>query len=211
MQTVVGVVADVRYRGIDDNRLDIYLPATQTQHRVKHLMVRTAGDPAAVARSVQAAVGEMTTRTLVEYVDTMERVASDAVAPWRFSMTLLIGLAALGMFLAAGGLFALVAYSVDQRAPELAVRLAIGARPGILLRMVLWQGGRFALAGLVVGVALSLAVASRMSPLLFRVPARDLFTFVAAAGLLGATAFLASYLAARRVIAIDPTQAMRAL
>ena len=211
MQTVVGVVADVRYRGIDDNRLDIYLPATQTQHRVKHLMVRTAGDPAAVARSVQAAVGETTTRTLVEYVDTMERVASDAVAPWRFSMTLLIGLAALGVFLAAAGLFALVAYSVDQRAPELAVRLAIGARPGILLRMMLWQGGRFALAGLAVGVALSLAVASRMSPLLFRVPARDLFTFVAAAGLLGATAFLASYLAARRVIAIDPTHAMRAL
>jgi ABC-type lipoprotein release transport system permease subunit len=76
--------------------------------------------------------------------------------------------------------------------------------------MVLWQGGRFAIAGLVVGVALSLAFANRMSALLFEVPARDLFTFVAAAGLLGATAFLASYLAARRVVRVDPLQTMRA-
>jgi ABC-type lipoprotein release transport system permease subunit len=76
--------------------------------------------------------------------------------------------------------------------------------------MVLWQGGRFAVAGLVVGVALSLVITNRMSALLFEVPARDLFTFVAAAGLLGATAFLASYLAARRVIGVDPLQTMRA-
>lgn len=209
MQTVVGVVADVRDRGIDDNRFDVYMPATQTQWRVKHLMVRTAGDPTAVARSVQAAIGEMTKRTLVESVDTMDRVVADAVAPWRFSMALLVGLAALGVILAVAGLFALVAYSVDQRTPELAVRLAVGAGPGTLLRMVLWQGGRFALAGLVVGVGLSLAAANRMSPLLFQVPARDVFTFVATVGVLGTTALLASYLAARRVIRIDPVRAIR--
>jgi putative ABC transport system permease protein len=211
MSTVVGVVADVRYRGINDTRLDIYLPATQTLNRVKHLMVRTTGDPAAVVRSVQTAIGEMTTRTVVEYVDTMERVITDAVAPWRFSMTLLVGLAALGVFLATVGLFALVAYSVDQRAPDLAVRLALGARPAMVLRMVLWQGGRFAIMGLAVGVLLALAVANQMSSLLFQVPARDTLTFIAAAGLLGATAFVASYLAARRVIRIDPMLAMRAL
>jgi predicted permease len=210
MQTVVGVVADVRYRGIDDRRFDIYMPATQTLNRVKHLMVRTSGDPAAVARSVQAAVSAVTRSALVEYVDTVDRMVFEAIAPWRFSMAMLVGLAALGVMLAATGLFALVAYSVDQRAPELAVRLAIGAGPGTISRMVLWQGGRFAIAGLVVGVALSLAFANRMSALLFEVPARDLFTFVAAAGLLGATAFLASYLAARRVVRVDPLQTMRA-
>jgi ABC-type antimicrobial peptide transport system permease subunit len=81
----------------------------------------------------------------------------------------------------------------------------------MVLRMVLWQGGRFAIVGLAVGVLLALAVANRMSPLLFQVPARDLFTFIAAAGLLGATAFVAGYFAARRVIRIDPMLAMRAL
>jgi ABC-type antimicrobial peptide transport system permease subunit len=77
--------------------------------------------------------------------------------------------------------------------------------------MVLWQGGRFAAAGLTVGVLLSLAVANRMSPLLFQVPALDLVSFAAAAGLLCATAFVASYVAARRVIRIDAMQVMRAL
>ena len=144
-------------------------------------------------------------------MDTVDRMFSEAIAPWRFSMAMLAGLAALGVMLAANaGLFALVAYSVDQRAPELAVRLAIGAGPGTILRMVLWQGGRFAVAGLVVGVALSLAFANRMSTLLFEVAARDRLTFVAAAGLLGATAFLASYLAARRVTRVDPLLTMRA-
>ena len=139
----------------------------------------------------------------------MDRVVRDAVAPWRFSMALLVGLAVLGAMLAIAGLFALVAYSVDQRAQELAVRLAIGAGSGTILRMVLWQGGRFAVAGLVAGVVLSLAVTNRMSSLLFQVHARDTLTFVAAAALLGATALLASYFAARRVISIEPVHLLR--
>jgi len=121
------------------------------------------------------------------------------------------GLAGLGVVLATAGLFALVAYSVvDQRSLELAVRLAIGADPGTILKMVVWQGGRFAVAGLVMGIVLSMAVANRMSSLLFQVAARDGLTFLAAVSLLGATALLASYLAARRVIRIDPVLAMRA-
>jgi putative ABC transport system permease protein len=208
-QTVVGIVKDVRYRGIDDRRFDIYMPATQTQHRVKQLMVRTVGDPAAVARSVQAALRDGTTPTLVTGVTTMEQVLTDVVAPWRFSMTLLVSLATLGVFLAVAGLFALVAYSVEQRAPELALRLAIGASPGAILRSVMWDGARFALAGLAVGVVFSLAVSHRISALLFQVPPRDVATFVTAAGLLATTALLAGYLAARRVTRIDPLLAMR--
>lgn len=208
-QTVVGIVKDVRYRGIDDGRFDIYMPATQTQHRVRHLMVRAVGDPAAVARSVQAALRDAKTPTLVTGVTTMERVVTDVIAPWRFSMTLLVGLAALGVFLAAAGLFALVAYSVEQRAPELALRLAIGANPGAILRLVMWEAGSFALAGLAVGIVLSLAVSHRISALLFQVPPRDVTVFATAAGLLGATVLGAGYLAARRITRIDPLLAMR--
>jgi putative ABC transport system permease protein len=210
MQTVVGVVADVRYRGLADTRFDVYMPATQTQHRVKHLMVRTDRDPTDVATAVRAAVSEITRRTLVERIDTMDRVTVEAMAPWRFSMTLLTGLAAVGFVLAAMGLFALVTCAVGERSRELAVRLAIGATPPAILRMVLWQGARFAAGGLVAGLAVSLLVADRLSPLLFQTASRDPLTFGAAAALLGTTALLASYVAARRVIRIDPAAAMRA-
>ena len=124
MQTVVGVVGEVRYRGIDDRRLDIYLPASQTRHQVKHLMVRSSGDPITIAESVRAAVGEVTTRTLVENVNSMERIVAEATAPWRFSMALMVGLASLGLLLAVTGLFSLVAFSVARRRRELSVRLA---------------------------------------------------------------------------------------
>jgi len=209
MQTVVGVVADVRYRGLDDNRFDVYMPWTQTREHVKHLMIRTSGDPVTVVRAVREAIGGVTRQVLIEPADTMDRQLADAIAPWRFSMTLLTGLAALGVLLAVGGLFALIAYAVAQRTPELAVRLAIGAAPGQILRMVLWQGTRFAAAGLVLGLLLSLLIATRMSSLLFEVSARDGRTFAAAAILLAATTLLASYLAARRVVRIDPLIALR--
>jgi putative ABC transport system permease protein len=209
MQTVIGVVADVRYRGIEDDRFDVYMVAAQNTHRVQDLMVRTSGDPAQVAASVRQAVGDVTKQAIVEKVDTMDRELTDAIAPWRFSMTLLAGLASLGALLAITGLFALIAYAVEQRTPELAVRLAIGAGPGAILRMVLWQGARFAAFGLAAGVVLSLAAANRMSSLLFQVPPRDAVTFVSASMLLGGTALLASYLAARRVIRIDPLVALR--
>jgi ABC-type antimicrobial peptide transport system permease subunit len=139
----------------------------------------------------------------------MDRTMADAIAPWRFSMTLLAGLAIIGVLLAIAGLFALVAYAVAQRTPEFAIRLAIGAEPGQVLRMVLWQSARFALPGLIVGLLLSLITTSRMSSLLFQVSARDVPTFTIAGLLLGGTALLASYLAARRVIRIDPISALR--
>jgi hypothetical protein len=209
MQTVVGVVADARYRGIDDVRFDLYMPATQTRHRVKHLMVRTASDPHDIARSVQAAAGVGTTAALVEHVDTLERIATEAMAPWRFSMTLMVVLAGLGVALAITGLFALIAYTVAERRAELAVRLAIGAAPQDLFRMVVWHGAKFAAVGLAIGLGVSLLLADRLSPLLFQLPARDPVTFVGSAAMLGAVVIVASAWAARRVMAIDPSRAIR--
>lgn len=210
MQTVVGVVADVRYRGLDDPRFDLYLPATQTQHRVGHLMVRTSGEPASVARSVQAALATIGPRRRVEYVDTMGRVTADALAPWRFSMTWLAALAGAGGLIAVTGLFALVAYSVEQRRRELAVRMALGAAPGAVLRMVVRQGATVAVSGLVAGLVLALVFADRLSSLLFEVTARDAPTIVSVALILALAALAASYAAARRVVRIDPVAAIRA-
>ena len=208
-QSVVGIVTDVRYRGLDDLRLDVYIPATQTLNRVKHVMVRTSSEPLSTAAAVRAAIAAVTDRVLVEHVATMEDVIDDARAPWRFSMTIFVVLAAIGVALAAVGLFGLVAYSVSQRAPELALRLAIGARPSQVAGIVLWEGGRLVLAGVTLGVAASIVLTRLLSRLLFHVEPHDPGTFAAVVVLLGIVTMLACYLAARRATAIDPIAVLR--
>ena len=209
-QTVIGVVADVRYRGLDDVRLDVYLPSGQTLNRVKHLMVRTSSDPLSMVTLVRGAISQASDRVLVEHVATMNGVVDAAMAPWRFSMTIFVALAVIGVGLAAVGLFGVVAYSVSQRTPELALRLAIGARPAQLLRMVLWEGGRLVLAGIAIGAAAAAAMNNWLSTLLFDVNPYDPSTFVAVVVLLGSITLLACYFAARRVACIDAMVALRA-
>jgi predicted permease len=209
-QTVVGVVADVRYRGVDDVRFDVYMPWRQTLNRVKHLMIRTSSDPPATVAAVRAAVSELGNRVLVEHVGAMDTVVSNAVAPWRFSMTIFVVLAAIGVALGAFGLFGVVAYSVAQRTPDLALRLAIGARPGQLLRMMLWEGGRLALAGLTVGAAAFFLLSDWLAELLFQVEPSEPSTLALVAVSLCAITLVASYLAARRATLVDPIVVLRA-
>ncbi|HEV8396950.1 MAG TPA: ABC transporter permease [Vicinamibacterales bacterium] len=209
MQMIVGVVPDVPYRGISERHLDIYMPATQTQHRVAYLVVRTTGDPLAVARSVGSVVRDVAPSTIVERVTTSEALVSEAFAPIRFTMALLIALAVLGTVVAAAGLYALTAYSVSQRTQDLALRMAVGASSGAIVRMMLWQTGKFGAVGLAAGLVLSVTLATRITPLLFEVPALDVPAYAATTALLGAMVCLATYLAARRVTRIDPHLTMR--
>ena len=209
-QTIVGVVPDVPYRGISERHLDVYMPATQTQNRVEYLVVRTTGDPLAVARSVDSAVRDMAPRTVVERVRTLEALVAEAFAPIRFTMALLVALAVLGTVVAAGGLYALTAYSVSQSTQDLAVRMAVGASSGAIVRMMLWQTGKFGAAGLAIGLLLSVTLVTRISPLLFEVPALDVLAYAATTALLGVIVCLATYLAARRVTRINPLLTMRA-
>ncbi|HEU4686980.1 MAG TPA: ABC transporter permease [Vicinamibacterales bacterium] len=209
LQTIVGVVPDIPYRGIEESHLDIYMPAAQVQHRVAYLVVRTTGDPLASAKSVVGVVSLVARASVVGPVRTLDALVANAFAPLRFTMLLLVALAVLGTVVATAGLYVLTAYSVSQGAPQLAVRMAIGASSGTILRMMLWQTGRFAAGGLVLGLLVSVMLVDRISPLLFQTPARDAFTFVGTSLLLGATVILATYLGARRVTRIDPLLAMR--
>jgi putative ABC transport system permease protein len=140
----------------------------------------------------------------------MDTVVSNAVAPWRFSMTIFVVLAAIGVALGAVGLFGVVAYSVAQRTPDLALRLAIGARPGQLLRMILWEGGRLALAGLTVGAAAFFLLSDWLAELLFQVEPSEPSTLALVAVSLCAITLVASYLAARRATLVDPIVVLRA-
>jgi predicted permease len=208
-QTVVGVVSDVRYRGLVDPRLDVYLPAAQVVPRVKHLVVRTPSDPLAIAPSIRAAIREVSPRAVIEYVTTMDRIVGQAVAPWRFAMVMFTTLAGFGVMLAAVGVFGLVAYAVAQRRRELAVRLALGASPRRVLHLVLSQGGRLAALGVAAGCAGTLVPARSMSALLVEVEPVDVGTFASAGALLFTVTLAASYVAARRVTGIDPLVALR--
>ena len=140
----------------------------------------------------------------------MDGIVENAMAPWRFSMTLFVALAGIAAGLAAVGLFAVMALSVAQRTREIAVRVAVGATASAVLRMVMWQAARLAGAGLLLGGIAAVALVRLMKGLLFRVDPADPATFAFVSGMLLAVTLTASYLAARRVTAIDPIRALRA-
>jgi putative ABC transport system permease protein len=127
----------------------------------------------------------------------------------RFLTALIAGLGALGLLLAASGVFGVTAYGVNRRTRELGVRLAIGAAPGDVLRMIVREAVVMALAGAAIGTAAVLALSSVLRNLLFEVPPGDPLTLLAVIGVLAAVTIAASYVPARRVLKIDPAAALR--
>jgi putative ABC transport system permease protein len=208
-QTVVGVVEDVRYRGLNDVRLDVYLPYTQSHNRVQHLMVRVTGDDADVARVIRAAVRQVDSTTQVSAATSMRAVVDAESAPWRFLVRVFVAFAALAAALAAVGLGAVIAMTVAARRRELAIRAALGADRGRLRRLVLQDALMLVSAGLCAGLLGALALGSAVAHILINVPPHD-GVALATAGLLAAvTGLAASWLPARRASETDPLEAMR--
>jgi hypothetical protein len=207
---LVGVVSDVRYRGIDEVQLDIYDPMAQVGQAAKWMMIRASGDPAALADLVKARVRELDPGATVDDITTMDAVVARASAPWRMSMWLFVLFAGVAFFLAAMGLFSLVSLDVAHRRRELAVRLALGASKPVLVRGVLagaaWKVGVGVAAGLVAAVVATRA----MRALLYGVEPLDPATYVAVVGLVGIVVTLAAWAPARRAAGIDPMTLMRA-
>jgi putative ABC transport system permease protein len=203
--TVAGVVSDVRYRGLDDVRLDVYEPAFQTPQPAGVIVVRAAGgNPVALAAAIQAEVRQVDPRAVIGGVTTMEAVVGREMAPWRFS-TWLFGLfAALAFVLATVGLFGVVSLDVLHRSREFAVRLALGAQRRAILGRVMRSAGLRVVLGVVFGVAVA-AVASRwMRSLLFGIEPFDPVTYGVVIVMVAAVVAAASWLPARRAARIDP-------
>ncbi len=203
--TVAGVVSDVRYRGLDDVRLDVYIPALQTNEPTGVIVVRAAGgNPVALAAAIQAEVRQVDPRAVIGGVTTMEAVVGREMAPWRFS-TWLFGLfAALAFVLATVGLFGVVSLDVLHRSREFAVRLALGAQRRAISGRVLRSAALRVVAGVVLGVTVA-AVASRwMRSLLFGIQPFDPVTYGVVILLVAAVVAAASWLPARRAARIDP-------
>jgi putative ABC transport system permease protein len=216
--TVIGVVTDVHHRGLDAvPRPEMYRPHSQFRYggsdapAVSTLtwVVRTIGDPRAATGYARAAVQGVDPSLGISDVATMDQVLADSTSDRRLNLMLFALLGGLALALATVGVYGVVAYSVAQRTHEIGVRMAIGARPGDVVRMIVEEGGRLALAGVVAGLALAIAAARLMRGLLFDISAADPTTFVAAPLALLTVALLASYIPARRATRVDPMIALR--
>ena len=210
-RTIVGVVGNVRYRGLDDDvQPTVYTSFEQTPFLWLYVMVRSSGDATALARSIRGVVREVDPAMSAANVRPLTDVVWSSVEEPRVSMLLLSGFAVLALILAAVGIYGVIGYSVSQRTQEIGVRMAVGADRRSVMVMVIREGLLMALAGVAIGVGLALAAAARMSDLLVDVTAHDPLAFAGAATLLVGVAVAASYIPARRATKVDPLTALRA-
>jgi putative ABC transport system permease protein len=210
LRQVVGVVADTRHFGLDQApRPAMYFPSPQLPLRFTNLVVRTSGEPTALASSVRAAVAEIDPTLAIANVASMREVISDTVAAPRL-ITILLGVFALSaLALAAIGLYGVMSYTVGQRRHEIGIRTALGAEAGDVVRWVVGRGMLLLVIGAAVGLTLSLALFRFLESLLFGISATDPTTFLAGAVVLAAVALVACYLPARRAASVDPMVALR--
>jgi len=211
-RTVVGIVGHVKHNALDQvGREQIYVPLAQTPFPIRnmYLTVRASGDPVSVANAIQRTVRSLDPSLPVYEVKTMDVWLDATVSPRRFNVLLLLTFGALALTLAAIGTYGVLAYSVSQRTQEIGIRMALGASRQDVLRMVVGGGLRLAVAGTLIGLALSLAAGRFISTLLFGVRATDPITFSAVAAALLATAVLAAWIPARRATRVDPMVALR--
>lgn len=210
MRTVVGIAADTKQLGLDqENAPQVYFPYRQWPRGYLKLVIRVDSHPQRAISALKAQVWGADRKVPITSVAMMADVVSDSVAQRRFNLILLASFSALALVLAAIGTYGVVSYTVSQRLHEIGVRVALGADRRGILGMVLGHGLRLAVLGLAVGLAGAFALTRVMTGMLFSVKATDPVTFMAASLLLAAVAMLASFMPARRATRIDPVSALR--
>jgi predicted permease len=215
---VIGIVADVRDGGLNNDPQPLmYVPQAQVPDPVTGLnmsirpmtfVVRTQAAPAALADRVRQALEEATGLPVTN-VRAMDAVVTTSLSQQRFNMWLMMIFGGTALLLAAIGIYGLMAYSVQQRVPEIGIRLALGADAGRVRRMVIWQGMRMAMVGVVLGVAGALALARYLTAQLYGVAPRDPMTFAGVAVILTLVALAAAWVPALRASRVAPIEALR--
>ena len=210
--TVVGIVGDVHQAGLDrPARAEMYMPYQQLDfgYDPEYLAVRTSGDPMALAEIVRQQVWAVDKEQSVAEVMPLEDLVDDNLASRRMQASLLSGFAGLALLLVSLGIYAVLSFAVTQRTQEIGVRVALGAQPRDVLRMIFSQGFRLFLIGAAIGLAAAFALSRALVHLLFGVSAYDPASFVSVTILLAAVALLACYVPARRATRVDPLIALR--
>ena len=209
---IVGIVGDVAYQSLDERPMqpDFYTPYPQFTYASRAVLVRALGDPASLVPAIRRAVRRADPLLALYEVRTMEERLGDASAGRRFDTLLLSGFAVVALFLAAMGIYAVVAHSVAQRTREVGIRVALGATAQDVVTLVVREGMTLPVFGLAVGIASSLAVAQLLRSALYGVSATSVSVYAAVTLLLGVVATLACYVPARRTARVDPVVALRA-
>ncbi len=190
-------------------KAEVYVPYAQSPSPFVLLVVRAKGAPSTLPPAIQREIAAIDPQQAAFGFETMDELLSNAEANRRFQTIVLAVFAALALLLAAIGIDGVMAYSAAQRRREIGVRLALGARPSDVVRMLFKKGVLLALAGMAAGFAGAIALARVLKSLLFGVSPLDLATFATVAVLLTITAVLAAYLPGRSAARVDPLQALR--
>lgn len=207
---IVGVVGNVRqYRADQDPVPMTYAPTIAAPGRAQNLLIRTAGEPMAVAGAVRAALQSLDASLPVSPPRTLDDVIGASLTQRRFNMTLLLVFAGLALVLAVAGIYGTVAYAVAQRTQEIGIRVALGASSREILTLVLGGALKPVAGGLVIGVLVALGLARLLEGLVYGVSTTDPVTFISLPVLLGVVAMLAGLFPALRATRIDPLEALR--
>ena len=207
---IVGVVGDVHHDGpAKQAYMEIYRPLSQFTYGSMDMVVRVDGAPASFVRPVAAAIRRVDPTIPLASAQPLSMLASRAVASTRLAASLFALFGALGLLLAAIGIYGVMSYTVQQRQHEIGVRVALGASTRSVIGMVVRRGAVLSMLGIAIGSVLAFAGAGLMQRLLFGIPPHDGVTFATIAAVLGAAGVLAAYLPARRAARVDPVTALR--
>lgn len=207
---IVGVIGSVKHVKLDtEAKPEIYAPHMQAPQPTMTIVVRTSSDPLSFVSAMRSQVAAVDKDQPVYNVKTMDQYLSESVAQPRFRTMLLAVFAAVALILATIGIYGVISHSVNQRTHELGIRIALGAQPRDLFKLVVGQGLLLAVEGIVIGLIASIYLTRIMSGLLFGVSATDPTAFIAIPLLLIGVAFVASYLPARKAMKVDPIVALK--
>jgi putative ABC transport system permease protein len=208
--TVIGIVGDVRDWSWSEPKVaQLYLPDTQNASKIMRLVVRSSGDPSQISSAVRKIVESVDPNQPVTEVSSMDELLTVVLAQRRLNMSLLAFFAAIAAILAAIGIYGVMSYGVTQRLHEIGIRMALGAESKDVMRMIVNEGMKLALLGLLLGFVAAVVMTKYLESQLYGVRARDPLTFVSVAAGLALVALAACYFPARRATKVDPLTALR--
>ncbi len=203
-------MANVRSMGLQEEPTpEVYFSSLQDSFSEMSFVIRTQIEPAGLAATVREAVQDVDPSQPVTSIRTMDNIVSESVTQPRFNLTLLGVFGGIALILSAAGIYGVTSYTVTQRTHEIGIRMAVGAKEHDVLRLMMRQGIKPAVAGLAIGLVAAIGLTRLMKTLLFGVSATDPLTFAALALLLLTVALLACYFPARRATKVDPMIALR--
>jgi putative ABC transport system permease protein len=208
--TIIGIVGDVREWEWGEEKVgQIYLPYAQNPSRIMRLVIRSSGDPSALAPTMRRVVASVDPSQPVTEIRTMDQFLAQAVSQRRLNMLLLGVFAAIATILAAIGIYGVMAYAVTQRSHEIGIRMALGAEPGDVLKMIVGDGMKLAVIGLLIGIVGAAILTRYLASELYGIKTTDPSTFVGVAFGLATVAAAACYFPGRRATKVDPLTALR--